>query len=261
MIYNVYMERKNSMLYKYYKVFPKYEEFEQLTPESWVFHNFLSEKECSSYISEAEYSGWGNIYVCDLDSLKILTERLKGLLVGDTDNISDFKHFKRSLPGQGMLPHIDVYGWQNDYFKNVVSDKNQKEQLCINKHSSYSTLLYFNDNYEGGEIDYPEYNISYKPKSGDLLIHTVEVVHGVRKVISGIRYSCQSNIDQDFYFPKNFVDNFNVPEIDELTNTGIYTEDTNFQYSVAAEYVINDRLREYKNSNPDISIYSERMDG
>lgn len=57
-----------------------------------------------------------------------------------------------------------------------------------------SVLLYPNDNYDGGEITFPEYGITLKPKAGDLIIfpgnnyyqHTVEMVK------SGIRYTMPS---------------------------------------------------------------------
>lgn len=53
----------------------------------------------------------------------------------------------------------------------------------------YGFCLYYNDNYEGGELDYPELNITVKPKANSLYIHGGHVVHGSLPVLNDtIRY-------------------------------------------------------------------------
>lgn len=55
----------------------------------------------------------------------------------------------------------------------------------------YGIVYYVNSDFEGGELFYPKLNITYKPEAGDLIIHpgTLEYMHGVRDVKSGVRYS------------------------------------------------------------------------
>jgi hypothetical protein len=55
----------------------------------------------------------------------------------------------------------------------------------------HGMVLYLNDDYEGGEIYYPDLKIAIKPKIGSLVIHpgTPDYSHGVLPVSSGIRYS------------------------------------------------------------------------
>lgn len=56
-------------------------------------------------------------------------------------------------------------------------------------HSAYGVVLYYNDDYLGGEIEYPEINIKIKPKSKSLIIHSGDILHGTCPVISDdIRY-------------------------------------------------------------------------
>lgn len=53
----------------------------------------------------------------------------------------------------------------------------------------YGFCLYFNDDYEGGELDYPDLNITIKPKANALYIHGGHVVHGSLPVLNDkIRY-------------------------------------------------------------------------
>jgi hypothetical protein len=53
------------------------------------------------------------------------------------------------------------------------------------------TLIYLNDDYEGGEISFATHDITIKPKVGDLLIFpgNMHYAHEVKEVISGTRYT------------------------------------------------------------------------
>lgn len=52
-------------------------------------------------------------------------------------------------------------------------------------------VIYLNDDYEGGEIYYPEKGISIKPKKYSLVVHpgNEEYKHGVSKITRGHRYA------------------------------------------------------------------------
>ena len=53
----------------------------------------------------------------------------------------------------------------------------------------YGVVVYYNDNYRGGEIDYPELGISIKPKAGSLIMHAGNILNGTLPVLDDqIRY-------------------------------------------------------------------------
>ena len=56
---------------------------------------------------------------------------------------------------------------------------------------TWSGIYYVNDDYEGGEIYFPELEWSFKPKADTLLIFpsSSKYIHGVSKVTSGTRYT------------------------------------------------------------------------
>lgn len=56
----------------------------------------------------------------------------------------------------------------------------------------WGMVIYPNDNYEGGEIEYPQYNFKYKPEAGSMIMHEGYTRHGVKKVTSGNRYCMAS---------------------------------------------------------------------
>lgn len=74
----------------------------------------------------------------------------------------------------------------------------QKFVNHIDDHSEYhrrvSTVYYMNDDYSGGEIEFPRFKVSYKPKANELLIFPSTYVynHSVKEVKSGTRYAVVS---------------------------------------------------------------------
>jgi len=56
----------------------------------------------------------------------------------------------------------------------------------------WGAVIYFNDDYEGGEIYYPDYEYLYKPKAGSMALHRGSTRHGVKKVTSGERFCAAS---------------------------------------------------------------------
>lgn len=75
----------------------------------------------------------------------------------------------------------------------------------------FSGLLYLNDcgkDFRGGEVEWPEFNLLYKPKAGDLVLFfgDVEHRHEVKKVLSGERknivffWGKEGNISEGDFF-------------------------------------------------------------
>jgi len=59
----------------------------------------------------------------------------------------------------------------------------------------YGIVIYYNDDYLGGEIEYPELGIIHKPKARSLVLHGGNILHGPKKVI----------VDNTRYFSTAFV--------------------------------------------------------
>lgn len=77
-------------------------------------------------------------------------------------------HIAKFIPGNGMHEHFDS-----------------------NRPNDIATLVYLNDDYVGGDIYFPDYNISFKPEPGDLLTFpdNPNFVHGVKAITEGVRYT------------------------------------------------------------------------
>jgi len=70
------------------------------------------------------------------------------------------------------------------FFKTHIDD-------CAAHSRTVSVVIYFNENYSGGEIEFPNFNITYKPKTGDILIFPSIFVysHSINEITSGTRYA------------------------------------------------------------------------
>jgi hypothetical protein len=76
--------------------------------------------------------------------------------------------------------------WNAGTEAGVHSDSNLAEYIM------YSTVVYLNDNYDGGEIYFPNQDVEIKPPAGSMVLFPSgghEYFHGVKPVISGRRYT------------------------------------------------------------------------
>lgn len=90
---------------------------------------------------------------------------------------SDTIQFQRTFVQPDQPPHSDSTG--NNGEDNGTS------------HRKFSSLLYLNDEFDGGNLWFPNQNIEVVPKPNTLVLFpaTFEYMHGVKAVTNGIRYS------------------------------------------------------------------------
>ena len=74
--------------------------------------------------------------------------------------------------GHKMRPHSD-YGGQNEF-----------------PNRDYASIIYLNDDYEGGDLVIPKIKFVNKPKKGQLVTFAGgKLLHGVTKITKGKRYT------------------------------------------------------------------------
>jgi hypothetical protein len=72
-------------------------------------------------------------------------------------------------------------------FTNHIDDHRDKTRRV-------STIYFINDSYSGGEVEFPRFNILYKPIANQLLVFPSNYVynHSIKEVTKGTRYSVVS---------------------------------------------------------------------
>jgi hypothetical protein len=168
----------------------------------YVYENFLSEEETIKILKilknfkEEEWNKSENIapaFSPEVKYYSLIINRLKENLIEELD-LDKGSNFVRLLQGSHWGVHSDNF----EYLSLREQSKNLKdnEPFKMVENIQYGFVVYMNDDYEGGEIYYVDQNIIYKPKRGDLIIHSSEEFckHGVKKIIFGTRYSYSGNL-------------------------------------------------------------------
>jgi hypothetical protein len=92
-------------------------------------------------------------------------------------------------PGPGYGPHTDFAAMPDGTYEQVTA-----------------TILGYlcdEEGFEGGEIYFPDYDVTIKPKKGSVIIFGDKVRHGVNDVLSGNRAISSTFLIKDKYFYKD----------------------------------------------------------
>lgn len=190
------------------KLFNSNPRFKNIGKDIWVYHDFLQKNEINLILNKINAAGkhiWRgeypqNQHTRNLKEAEVIADRICSLLI---PGLYLYEHaaITKLLVGQGHGAHSDNYEFLN--VRNL--SKLVKNENCFKwtENNVYGLIVYINDDYEGGEIFYTKQNITYKPKAGDLVIHSAEdhCEHGVNPVKTNIRYTFPSAIREKIKIP------------------------------------------------------------
>ena len=216
-------------------------DFVKIHDEAFVYHNFLSQEELKEIFDNIKQINnneeIGHVIINMPDFAKY-HERFISLFTGDKIHFADMTEIQVRYPGAGQKVHIDIVNHMNPLLYMIVDKdfEGEKEEILINP---LAFIIYLNDDYEGGEICYPEYNIEYKPAAGDLVVHCVETPHGVNIVKSGIRYTHSNVIRSKFYVNNELFKH-------HISNEEWYNPELPEHFSYAHQYSTNKRMKKFQ---------------
>ena len=102
---------------------------------------------------------------------------------------------KYKIKAKPSLSSTMLVKWNTGLEQDVHGDKENADGTPQNnidlRHYDISTIVYINDDFEGGEIYLPQHDISIKPKKGLLVCFPGDrhYLHGVSKITSGTRFT------------------------------------------------------------------------
>lgn len=187
--------------------------FEKLGEDIYVYHNFVTEDECNYILniaksfSENEWYGRFNtseeghkISTMDIDRIVPIKKRLSNKLEKGI-YLSNGRNIIRMIKGSKWELHSD----NHDFLEIRKKSEQYKDgdEFTLEKNNIWGLIMYFNE-FEGGELYYPNQNKTYQPKKGDLVIHSSEehCLHGVNELKSDFRYSHSANLFNLIKVPK-----------------------------------------------------------
>jgi hypothetical protein len=119
-----------------------------------------------------------------IDLIQSLVNRLKPEInkFFNVDAYATSPAMVRWLPGNLQMPHADKELHEGD----DAGKPNDFPWYDI------ATIMYLNDDYEGGELYFPKQGIQFKPKRGAVYFFPGDMnyIHGITPIQSGIRYTC-----------------------------------------------------------------------
>lgn len=180
-----------------------------------IYRGAISAPDCDSYIQtlesnlngQTQYS-WGGAQVTNSDSVDTYAR-----------NAKDFKIKSTSL-GPRTSENAELYDMHEEIFrklKTCVDDYGHYWGVGISSYEAFnfvkyegagthfrihadhgptyvttiSAVIYLNDNYEGGELWFPRFDLTLKPKQGDIAIFPSTFIyeHASKEMIDGTKYA------------------------------------------------------------------------
>jgi len=160
-----------------------------------ITENYLPEFEFEKYLNfSKKTNNWGIRNINDVWSGRVIYQNsienfnyLKNL---------EFKIKKEFQINSDIYPdYLGLVKWENGDYQHPHADGELENGIQHPYHwRNFGCVLYLNDNYDGGEIYFPNQNIEIKPKPNTLVFFpgTMEYLHGVRNIINGVRYTLTS---------------------------------------------------------------------
>jgi len=115
------------------------------------------------------------------------------LTINKNHMASDVFLLREYHPGSKLHMHKDVYG---------PKKKDGAIQTVF-----LTGILYFNEDFVGGQLDFPNNNMCFQPKAGCMIIFPSDTEHEVLKLIEGKRYLASVYI---YEHPMSYYDNPNI---------------------------------------------------
>jgi Rps23 Pro-64 3,4-dihydroxylase Tpa1-like proline 4-hydroxylase len=138
---------------------------DSLNSKEYVEHDLQIDDKNNPTIKRKSYMG--------LDVAGIQQQKVQKILEDsyDVKVIPGSAHVAKWEPGQKLELHVDDLGRTS--------------------YNHMASLIYLNDDYEGGEIEFPTHNVSLKLSAGSLIMFpgNEHYPHEVKPILSGYRYT------------------------------------------------------------------------
>jgi len=192
----------------------------ELAPGIVVFENVI--KNHTSLVSDIEDAvaanviSWSQAYVINGTNEAVIdtqTRNTQSISVSYSENpvenlfspLSSFDSTLSKIFYDSFSPlereycsHYNFEVYKHEVYSILKYGIGQKFTNHIDNHRNYprtvSLVYYMNENYSGGEINFPRFGITYKPKANELLMFPSNYVynHSVSEVTDGFRYAVVS---------------------------------------------------------------------
>lgn len=159
-----------------------------------ITENYLSTIEFEKYLKfSKETQEWGNRHLNDVWSGRVIYQNG----VQNFNYLNDLENKIKSdfeLTNEIYPDYLGLVKWEVGDIQHPHADGENKNEKHPFFWRNFGCVYYLNDDYEGGEIYFPNQNIKLKPKPNTLVFFpgTLEYLHGVTPITNGVRYTLTS---------------------------------------------------------------------
>jgi len=169
-----------------------------------IQNNFLTNEECDAIVAftndnihlfdshDSDHGFWSKRVI---NHHMIPNQQLQNRLISISHSVaailSQLASDKRPL----FPDTLQIVRWLNGYELHPHADKeNPNGSAHPFPWRDFGTVIYLNDDFDGGQIYWPNKGIEWNPVKGSLAVFpgTSEYLHGVRNVPNGVRYTIPS---------------------------------------------------------------------
>jgi hypothetical protein len=180
-----------------------------------VYNNAIDEKTCDYIIETLENNlngqtkySWQGAKVTEDDGIleearKCLDFKISSTNLGEANEGNRALYSMHKAAFDQIKPNVDDYGayWGVgiNYFEAFNFVKYDGPGTHFKVHADHgpayvttvSVVAYVNDDYEGGELYFPRFNLTLKPKKGDVMVFPSTYIyeHASNDMIEGVKYS------------------------------------------------------------------------
>jgi predicted 2-oxoglutarate/Fe(II)-dependent dioxygenase YbiX len=155
---------------------------------------FMSKEDCSKVLEYAvknddKFAEFGNsekeFRVHVRQQIQEQDPEINDIIESNAKRVYEFVLSK--YPDTKFIPFDDT----KTHIARFEAGAEMHEHFDASRPNDIATLIYLNDDYEGGEIYFPEYDVAIKPGAGDLVFFpdNPAFIHGVKVIKSGVRYT------------------------------------------------------------------------
>jgi Rps23 Pro-64 3,4-dihydroxylase Tpa1-like proline 4-hydroxylase len=173
--------------------------FEQIAPFVFVGRRRLSRQTADALLAEARNFNWVSAKAGRYKDDKMVDvyeiKELRDVLVAR-------ETFSREVEQTLKLPQVldeinRLFGLRLRSYSGYVASryhvgchiKAHCDTDFLNTRRVVTAIYYLNEEYEGGEIFFPQFGPEVRTSTGDLLLFLSEYSHGVKPILNGERYS------------------------------------------------------------------------
>lgn len=164
-----------------------------------INENYLTPKECESYLRFCkETNVWDEFCTTDAWNQRVIhphnfqnveTNYINYLLELRKKIKTDFNITDEIYPD-----YLGLVRWRLGDMQHPHADGENENGNHPYHWRQFGCVYYLNDDYDGGEIYFPNQNIEIKPKPNTLVFFpgNMEFLHGVKPITKGVRYTLTS---------------------------------------------------------------------